>query len=66
MRAKGITERDFWAIRRYRQSLAPSPDSEDDDEEDLSYVIRFLAAAIIGETPAEFGLPIPPLTTIES
>lgn len=59
IRQRGITERDFWAIRRNRQYL-----SDPVDDGNMDYVLRFIAAAIIGETPATFGLPIPPLTTL--
>lgn len=59
LRARGETKRSFWAIYRYRGEL-----HEELDEGSSRYVPRFFAAAIIGETPAVFDLPTPPLSTI--
>ncbi|HVF47202.1 MAG TPA: transglycosylase SLT domain-containing protein [Pyrinomonadaceae bacterium] len=59
MRAVGITERNFWAIRRYRETLQQSSNTGENE-----YVTRFFAAAIIGETPEAFELSTPPLTTL--
>jgi hypothetical protein len=33
-------------------------------EETVKYVPKFFAAAIVGENPQTFGLPIPPLSTL--
>jgi hypothetical protein len=60
MSTRGITERSFWAMHRDRQNLLPLR------KENFKYVPRFFAAAIIGETPAAFDLPTPPLTTVAS
>jgi hypothetical protein len=69
LRGSGITERSYWATLKNRDKLGengldllPLPDSL--LERPLSYVPRFFAAAIIGETPEAFGLSTPPLTTI--
>lgn len=59
IRQRGIVERDFWAIRRNQKYLSDPP-----QEDSLDYVLRFIAAAIIGENPGTFGLPIPPLTAL--
>jgi hypothetical protein len=58
-RSRGHTDRTYWAIRRDRQNFVPPL-----EDEKLVYVIRFFAAAIIGETPSAFDLPIPPLSTV--
>jgi hypothetical protein len=56
LRARGVTERTFWALLRDRPELA--------EDRNFRYVPRFFAAAIIGETPAAFDLSTPPLTTL--
>ena len=56
LRARGVTERTYWALLRDRPDLA--------EDGDFRYVPRFFAAAIIGETPAAFDLSTPPLTTL--
>ena len=75
LRRQGIAERSFWAIFHNRKNLDPPLDYVPPDSlpqplsmqtESLSYVPRFFAAAIIGETPAVFGLSTPPLTTIRN
>ena len=59
LHGRGITERSFWAVFRYRQKLqTPLAD------EAKWYVPRFFAAAIIGETPESFELSTPALTTL--
>lgn len=57
-RSRGVTERTYWAIRRDRKHFNPPL-----RDEDLGYVIRFLAAAVIGETPSSFDLQMSPLST---
>lgn len=73
LRRQGITERSFWAIFKNRKNLDPPLDYIPPDllpqplsmqTESLSYVPRFFAAAVIGETPAAFDLSTPPLTTM--
>jgi len=68
LRGRGITERSFWAIFRNRDELNPplpsSPPTSPLSMRGLSYVPRFFAAAIIGETPEAFELSTPPLTTL--
>ena len=56
-RARGVTERTYWAIRRDRNNF--NPPLRDDS---LAYVVRFIAVAVIGETPEAFGLPMSPLS----
>ena len=58
-RASGVTERSFWAIFRYRSRVRSTITGEPN-----TYVPRFFAAAIIGETPRAFDLATPPLTTL--
>ena len=56
-----VWERSAWAILRFRNELSPPlPDSGE------RYLARFFAAAIIGETPAAFGLSSPPLTQVRT
>lgn len=67
LRGRGVTERSFWAILKNRQTFGEDippllPPSVPLIERGLNYVPRFFAAAIIGETPAAFGLPTPPLS----
>lgn len=68
LRGRGITERSFWALFRYRRDLDPPlpalPPPLPPWMRGLSYVPRFFAAAIIGETPVAFELSTPPLTTL--
>lgn len=73
LRRRGITERSFWAIFRNRSSLQPPldyvpphllPHPVSMQPQSLSYVPRFFAAAIIGETPERFELSTPPLSTV--
>ena len=59
LRSRGVTERSFWAIYRFRETLNGSL-----SDEGKRYVPRFFAAAIIGESPKEFDLSTPPLTTL--
>jgi hypothetical protein len=52
-------ERDFWTLFAHRDEL--------DDafrNEGAHYVPSFFAAAIIGENPQNFGLPLPPLSKL--
>jgi len=59
VRSLGDQERSFWAIYRHRDKFRdPLPD------DGKRYVPRFFAAAIIGESPKEFDLSTPPLTTL--
>jgi serine/threonine protein kinase len=48
--------RSYWTLFANRDKLAWS-------EENLKYVPRFFAAAVIGENPQVFDLPMPPLST---
>jgi serine/threonine protein kinase len=52
-------ERNFWTLFAHRDQL-------DDNfrEEGAHYVPSFFAAAIIGENPQTFGLPMPPLSRL--
>jgi len=59
LRGRSVTERSFWAIYHFRDALK-EPLSDDGRR----YVPRFFAAAIIGESPREFDLSTPPLTTL--
>lgn len=61
MRSHGITDRNYWALRRDHPNLVPAL-----AEDELDYVIDFFAVAIIGETPAAFDLAVPPLTSLSS
>ena len=52
-------ERNFWTLLTHRDEL--------DDafrNEGAHYVPNFFAAAIIGENPQNFGLPLPPLSRL--
>ena len=51
-------ERNVWALLANRESLNNPAD------ENVGYVPRFYAAAIIGENPKTFGLSTPPLSTL--
>jgi hypothetical protein len=55
----GNKERSFWV-------LLDNADNMDEyfREETVKYVPKFFAAAIVGENPQTFGLPIPPLSTL--
>ncbi|MGI8640255.1 MAG: protein kinase domain-containing protein [Pyrinomonadaceae bacterium] len=59
LRERGVTEQNFWVIFRYRNDF-----KEPLSPEGRRYLPRFFAAAIIGETPKEFELSTPPLTTL--
>ena len=59
LRTKGITERTFWTVFENRDRLE-TPLSETSQ----SYVPRFFAAAIIGESPENFSLATPPLSEL--
>jgi hypothetical protein len=59
LRAKGVTEQNFWVILKHKSELV-----DDLDDFGIRYVPRFFAAAIIGETPEAFELTTPPLTTL--
>ncbi|HYV00482.1 MAG TPA: hypothetical protein VE977_16750, partial [Pyrinomonadaceae bacterium] len=52
-------ERNFWTLFAHRDEL-------DDGfrNEGAHYVPSFFAAAIIGENPQSFGLPLPPLSRL--
>ena len=59
LRGRGINERSFWVIFRYKKDLQPPlMDGE------IKYISRFFATAIIGETPGAFELSTLPLTTL--
>jgi len=60
LRGRNNTERNFWTIFRYRQVLQPPL-----SDEGVKYVPRFFAAAIIGESPDAFNLPLQPLSTLK-
>ncbi|HEY3039386.1 MAG TPA: serine/threonine-protein kinase [Pyrinomonadaceae bacterium] len=50
-------ERNFWTLFTHREKL-----DETFRNENAGYVPRFFAAAIIGENPQTFELPLPPLS----
>lgn len=52
-------ERNFWTLFAHRNKL-----DEGFRNEGAGYVPLFFAAAIIGENPKEFGLPMPPLSEV--
>ncbi|HEY2975589.1 MAG TPA: serine/threonine-protein kinase [Pyrinomonadaceae bacterium] len=52
-------ERNFWTLFANRETL-----DETFRNENAGYVPRFFAAAIIGENPQTFGLPLAPLSTM--
>ena len=52
-------ERNFWTLLANRDKL-----DEGFRNETAGYVPSFFAAAILGENPAVFGLPGPPLSTL--
>ena len=52
-------ERNFWTLLANREKLKWTFQNES-----AGYVPRFFAAAIIGENPKTFDLPIPPLSTL--
>lgn len=59
LRGRGITEQNFWVILQHRQDLQPPlPD------DGARYIPHFFAVAIIGETPENFELSTPPLSTL--
>jgi serine/threonine protein kinase len=51
-------ERNFWTLFANRDKL------KDFQEESINYVPRFFAVATIGENPQNFGLQLPPLSTL--
>ncbi|HMG75547.1 MAG TPA: serine/threonine-protein kinase [Pyrinomonadaceae bacterium] len=53
-------QRNFWTIYANRDKL------DNDFRNQAGYVPSFFAAAIIGENPRNFGLSIPPLSTLAS
>jgi|GEM_PF-3112573 len=59
IRSLGITERTFWTIFQNREKLK-SPLIESSQ----TYVPRFFAAAVIGESPESFDLVTPPLSSL--
>ena len=52
-------ERNFWTLFANREKL-----DETFRNENAGYVPRFFAAAIIGENPQTFALPLPPLSSL--
>jgi serine/threonine protein kinase len=52
-------ERNFWTLLAHRDEL-----DETFRSEGAGYVPSFFAAAIIGENPQNFGLPLPPLSQL--
>jgi hypothetical protein len=70
LRSNGITERSYWAILRNRKDVAPDKGLVSPNlplsYRSMNYVPRFFAATIIGETPAEFDLSTPPLSSLVS
>lgn len=52
-------ERNFWTLFAHRETL-----DETFRNENAAYVPRFFAAAIIGENPQTFELPMPPLSSL--
>jgi serine/threonine protein kinase len=52
-------ERNFWTLFTHREKL-----DETFRNENAGYVPRFFAAAIIGENPQTFELPLPPLSSL--
>jgi hypothetical protein len=53
-------ERNFWTLFAHRDSL-----DQTFNDENAGYVPNFFAAAIIGENPETFDIPMPPLSTFE-
>ncbi len=52
-------QRNFWTLFAHRDQL-----DENFRNENAGYVPAFFAAAIVGENPQHFELPIPPLSTL--
>jgi hypothetical protein len=59
LRESGHYERNFWSLFDNRNSLDYSF-----QHESAWYVPSFFAAAIVGENPEAFDLPLPPLSTL--
>jgi serine/threonine protein kinase len=59
LRETGYYDRNFWTLFDNRERLGNIL-----RDENASYVPSFFAAAIIGENPQSFGLPLPPLSTL--
>jgi membrane-bound lytic murein transglycosylase D len=59
LRATQNYERNFWTLLANRDAL-----DESFRRETAGYVPSFFAAAIIGENPRNFGLKMPPLSTL--
>jgi membrane-bound lytic murein transglycosylase D len=59
LRSKENYERNFWTLFAHRDQL-----DEVFRKENAGYVPAFFAAAIIGENPHTFELPLPPLSTL--
>jgi pSer/pThr/pTyr-binding forkhead associated (FHA) protein len=58
LKSNGNQERSFWTLVENAESL-----SKQFQLENIKYVPKFYAAAIIGENPQDFGLTIQPLST---
>jgi hypothetical protein len=52
-------QRNFWTLYAHRDQL-----DESFRNEGAGYVPSFFAAAIVGENPQNFGLTLPPLSTL--
>jgi membrane-bound lytic murein transglycosylase D len=58
LEANGSQERSFWTLIANSEKL-----SKQFQLENVKYVPKFFAAAIIGENPSDFGINLPPLST---
>ncbi len=58
LKSNGSQERSFWTLVENAESL-----SKQFQLENIKYVPKFYAAAIIGENPQDFGLSLQPLST---
>lgn len=58
LKENGSQERSFWTLVENAESL-----SKQFQVENIKYVPKFYAAAIIGENPQDFGLQLQPLST---
>jgi hypothetical protein len=59
LRGSANYERNFWTLFAHRAELDSGFQNEGSH-----YVPSFFAAAIIGENPQNFGLPLPPLSQL--
>jgi len=59
LRDAGDYQRNFWTLFAHREELGSNF-----RQEGAAYVPNFFAAAIVGENPQNFGLPLPALSTL--